>query len=93
VLRGIAPFDRDHQLGTIVLRNATGGRVRPDRLGGAMLRHLIEAKRATPHPAPSTARRQATGSETRPSTGATRERRGAHRRRGRPVRRPFTTVR
>lgn len=37
-------FDREHQLGVILLRNATGGRVRPNRLASDLLRGLVDAK-------------------------------------------------
>ncbi|MCC6244252.1 MAG: beta-lactamase family protein [Gemmatimonadaceae bacterium] len=37
-------FDRDHQIGVIILRNATGGRVRIGRVAPDMLRVLIDAK-------------------------------------------------
>jgi CubicO group peptidase (beta-lactamase class C family) len=44
-------FDREHQLGVIVLRNATGGRARIGRLAPDMLRTLIDARLAAARPA------------------------------------------
>ncbi len=44
-------YDREHQLGVIILRNATGGRVRPGRLAPDMLRTLIDARLAAAPPA------------------------------------------
>jgi CubicO group peptidase (beta-lactamase class C family) len=37
-------FDRDHQLGVVVFRNVTGGKVRTNRLAVDVLKLLIEAK-------------------------------------------------
>jgi CubicO group peptidase (beta-lactamase class C family) len=37
-------FDREHQVGVIVLRNALGGRVRPPALAAAVLQHVVDAK-------------------------------------------------
>ena len=39
-------FDRDHQLGVIVMRNATGGKAAIARLAPDMLKELILAKLA-----------------------------------------------
>lgn len=37
-------FDREHQLGVVLLRNATGGKFRPSRLAADLLRGLVDAK-------------------------------------------------
>jgi CubicO group peptidase (beta-lactamase class C family) len=37
-------FDRDHQVGVIVLRNALGGRVRPPALASFALQRVVDAK-------------------------------------------------
>ena len=37
-------FDRDHQVGVIVLRNALGGRVQPSALAEAVLQRVTDAK-------------------------------------------------
>ena len=39
-------FDRDHQVGVIVLRNALGGRVRPPALASFTLQRVVDAKLA-----------------------------------------------
>lgn len=46
-------YDREHQLGVIVLRNATGGRARIGRLAPDLLRTLIDARIAAARPAGS----------------------------------------
>jgi CubicO group peptidase (beta-lactamase class C family) len=44
-------YDREHQLGVIVLRNATGGRARIGRLAPDLLRTLIDARLDAQRPA------------------------------------------
>lgn len=44
-------YDREHQLGVIVLRNATGGRARIGRLAPDLLRTLIDARLEAQRPA------------------------------------------
>jgi len=43
-------FDREHQIGVIVLRNALGGAVRPGKTAQDVLQYLVDTKLAAPKP-------------------------------------------
>jgi len=45
-------FDREHQVGVIVLRNALGGKVRPNAIAASVLQHVVDAKVGGAKPAP-----------------------------------------